>query len=63
VLTEKEIRVIELRKQGLTQIDVAKKLGITQAAVSNFEQNAHKKISEARNTLKIAKQLGVRDDN
>jgi len=63
MLTEKEIQVIELRKKGLTQIDVAKKLSITQAAVSNFEKNAHRKISEAKETLKIARGMGIQDDS
>jgi len=59
MLTEKEIQVLTLRKQGLTQVEVAKKLGITQAAVSNFEKNAHRKISDAKETLEIARRLGA----
>ena len=62
MLTDKEIKVLELRKQGLTQVEVAEKLGITQAAVSNFEKNAHRKISDAEETLKIAEDLGVKDE-
>ena len=59
MLTRKEIEVLTLRKAGLTQIDVAKKLKITQAAVSNFEKNAHRKIKEAKKTADIAKQLKI----
>ncbi|MBN2459522.1 helix-turn-helix domain-containing protein, partial [Candidatus Woesearchaeota archaeon] len=40
MLTEKEIEVLELRAKKLTQIEVSKKLGISQAAVSHFEKNA-----------------------
>ena len=57
MLTEKEIAVLELRQQGLTQVAVAKDLGITQAAVSNFEKNALRKISTAKDTLKVARRL------
>jgi len=63
VLTEKEIHVLELRKQGLTQVDVAKELSITQAAVSNFEKNAYRKISDAKTILEVAKKMGVKSDN
>jgi len=60
MLTEKEIKVLELRAKKLTQIDVSKKLGISQAAVSHFEQNAMKKIKAAEQTLEIAKKLGIK---
>ena len=60
MLTEREIRVLELRQQGLTQKQVAKKLGISQAAVSHFEKNALKKISEAKATIETARRLGLK---
>ncbi len=60
MLTEKEIQVLEHRRQGLTQVEVAKKLGITQAAVSNFEKNAYRKISDAKRTLETARKMGVK---
>ncbi|MFC1648428.1 LuxR C-terminal-related transcriptional regulator [Nanoarchaeota archaeon] len=59
MLTEKEIQVLELRNKGLTQVDVAKKLKITQAAVSNFEKNAHRKIISAKETVEVARRLGI----
>ncbi|MBC8500845.1 MAG: helix-turn-helix domain-containing protein [Nanoarchaeota archaeon] len=60
MLTQKEIEVLELRAKELTQIEVSKKLGISQAAVSNFEKNALRKIREARQTLEEAKRLGLK---
>jgi transcriptional regulator len=60
MLTEKEIQVLELRAKKLTQIDVSKKLGISQAAVSHFEKNALKKIKEAEQALEVAKKLGIK---
>lgn len=59
-LTEKEKQVLQLRKQGLTQVEVAKRLKISQAAVSDFEKNARQKLLEAEETLAFAKELGVR---
>lgn len=60
MLTKKEIQVLELRAKKLTQIDVSKKIGISQAAVSHFETNALKKIKEANEALKVAKKLGIK---
>ena len=60
MLTEREMRVLELRAKKLTQIEVSKKLGISQAAVSHFETNALRKIREAKETLKIARKLRLK---
>ena len=60
MLTEKEIKVLELRAKKLIQIEVSKKLGISQAAVSHFETNALKKIKEAERTIEVAKKLGLK---
>jgi len=57
LLTEKEIEVLQLRKLGLTQVEVSKKIGISQAAVSSFEKNAYKKIDDSHKTLLIAAEL------
>jgi transcriptional regulator len=62
VLTKKEIQILELRTTGLTQVDIALKLNISQAAVSGFERSAHKKIKEAHSTLAEAYRLGVNLD-
>ena len=57
MLTKKEIKVMELRKKKLTQVEVARRLHITQAAVSNFEKRAYSKIKDADNVLSKAKLL------
>ncbi|MFA6073197.1 MAG: sigma factor-like helix-turn-helix DNA-binding protein [Candidatus Woesearchaeota archaeon] len=57
MLTEKEIKVLELRKKGHTQVDVALKLNISQAAVSSFEKNAIKKIDGAIRVVEFSKTL------
>lgn len=53
MLTRKEFEVLELRNKGLTQIQVAEKLGISQAAVSKFEKNAIAKIRDAKKLLDL----------
>ncbi|MGV8161937.1 MAG: LuxR C-terminal-related transcriptional regulator [Candidatus Nanoarchaeia archaeon] len=57
MLTEKEIKVLEFRRNGLTQREVAKKLNISQAAVSSFEKNAMNKIEDAKKVRDLAKSL------
>jgi Tfx family DNA-binding protein len=60
LFTDKEIEVLKLRKANLTQTEVAKKLGISQAAVSSFEKNALRKIDEAHSTLDFVGKLKLR---
>lgn len=57
MLTKKEIDVLQLRKLGLTQVEVSKKMGISQAAVSSFEKNALKKIDDAKEVERIARSI------
>lgn len=59
MLTKKEIEVLVLKKKGLTQEEIAKKLEITQPAVSNFIRNAYSKIKDAEETLRLAKEMGI----
>jgi Tfx family DNA-binding protein len=59
VLTKKEIQILELRKKGLKQNEIASKLKISQPAVSAFESNAMRKIRSAKKVLDIVKKLGV----
>ena len=57
MLTEKEIEVLKLKNKRLTQNEIAKRLGISQPAISSFYNNALKKIKDAGEILKIKKQL------
>jgi len=61
-LTEKEISVLNLKKKGLTQLEIAKKLKISQPAVSSFYRNAIQKIKDGYETVKIAKKLGIKNE-
>jgi transcriptional regulator len=60
MLTEKELAVLQRRAKGDSQQEIAKALGITQAAVSKFETNAHKKILEASELFRITETLGLK---
>ena len=60
MLTEKEKQILELRKKGLKQKEIASKLKISQPAVSSFENNALKKIRNAKRIMEFAKKLGVK---
>lgn len=57
MLTEKEIEVLKLKKSSLTQVEIAKKLKISQPAVSSFYNGAIKKIKQAEEVLKIKREL------
>lgn len=59
MLTSKEIEVLKLRKKGLNQVEIARKLKITQPAVSSFERSISRKIRSAVKTLEVAKKLKV----
>lgn len=59
MLTEKEVEVLKLKEKGMTQLEIAKKLKISQPAISSFYNNALKKIREAEETLKIKKEVGI----
>jgi len=62
MLTEKEIKVLKLKKEGLTQSETAKKLKISQPAVSYFYNNALKKIKQAEEILRIKEELGIKNE-
>lgn len=57
MLTEKEVAVLKLKNKGLLQIDIAKKLKISQPAVSSFYNNALKKIKDAEEVLKLKEEV------
>ena len=62
MLTKKEIQVLELRKRGLKQKQIASKLKISQPAVSAFENNALRKIKEAKKVMELVKEMRIEYD-
>lgn len=59
MLTEKELEVLKRRARGETQQEIALALHISQAAVSKFERNSHKKILESEQVLALCKKAGI----
>ena len=51
MITEKEKKVYVHHTHGLSQKEIAQKLGISQPAVSKFYRNVVFKIADARATL------------
>ena len=60
MLTKKEMQVLELRKKGMKQVEIASKLKISQPAVSAFESNAIRKIRDAKKAIDFVKNLGIK---
>ncbi|EHP84877.1 Tfx family DNA-binding protein [Methanotorris formicicus] len=58
-LTETQIRVLELRRKGLTQEEIAKILGTSRANISMIEKRAKENIEKAKNTLRIYNQISA----
>lgn len=59
LLTERQIEVLKLRAQGLTQEEVAKRLNTTRENVSILEKRAYRNIKLARETLAAIKNFGI----
>ena len=62
MFTKREIDIMKLKKQGLTQIEIAKKLKIRQPSVSFFENKIKRKIREFYRASKIINSLGIKYD-
>ena len=60
MLTKKEKQILEFRKKGIKQSEIASKLKISQPAVSAFESNAIRKIRDARMLIEFVKGLGLK---
>ncbi|ABR56302.1 Tfx family DNA-binding protein [Methanococcus aeolicus] len=52
-LTETQIKVLKLRKKGLTQEKIAEQLNTSRANISMIEKRAKENIAKAKETLKI----------
>lgn len=55
ILTERQVEVLELREQGLTQQEVADRLGTTNSNISAVERAAEKNVEKARRTLELVR--------
>ena len=50
-LTDRQLQVLRLRSQGLSQQEVAKMMGTTRANISKLERRAHQNIIASRRTI------------
>lgn len=53
LLTQKQIEVLRMKKKGMTQADIARKLKTTRGNICIIEGTALKNIEKAKNTLKF----------
>lgn len=51
LLTERQLKVLKLRLQGLSQTEVAEMLATTRSNISILEKRAHQNIARAERTL------------
>ncbi len=56
-LTERQAEVLTLRGKGLTQSEVADRLGTTVANISTVEKRARRNLEKAARTLKLAREI------
>lgn len=56
-LTERQLEILELKKTGLSQAEIARRLGTTRANISATEKTARDNIKKAKATLKLARML------
>jgi len=57
ILTARQVEVLDLREQGLTQREVADELGTTDSNVSAIERAAAANVEKARRTLELVQTL------
>ncbi|MEE8168614.1 MAG: Tfx family DNA-binding protein [Candidatus Hydrothermarchaeales archaeon] len=56
-LTERQIQILRLRKEGHSQTEIARMLGTSRANISATEKVARGNIERARNTLDMLKMI------
>jgi len=57
LLTGRQIEVLKLRRKGMTQADIARKMKTTRGNISTLESTALKNIEKAQRTLKLYRAL------
>jgi len=57
MLTERERKILALRKKGLSDYKIARELNVDPPSVTQSRQNAMRKLREAAEDLNFAKQI------
>jgi DNA-binding NarL/FixJ family response regulator len=58
-LTERERRILQLAKQGLSDYRIARKMSMDPPNVTRSRKNAHRKLMEASIDIEWALKIGV----
>lgn len=58
-LTERERRILELNKQGLSDYKIARRINIDPPSITRSRKNAIKKLRKAKAELDWAQQIGI----
>ncbi len=56
-LTERQIEILKLRVSGLSQTEIAKRLGTSRANISATERAALENIEKAKNTMALVRMM------
>ncbi len=59
MLTERELEILILRRDGHSQKTISEQLNISQAAVSQFEKSAKEKLLDAEKTKELLEKEGI----
>ncbi|MEM3852668.1 MAG: Tfx family DNA-binding protein [Methanomassiliicoccales archaeon] len=59
LLTERQLQILSMRADGLSQVEISRKLGITRQNVSILEKRAHRNIARASRTLEMVRLTGA----
>lgn len=56
-ITEKQAEILKLRSKGLTQSEIAEKLGTSRSNICSLEKRAEKNIERAEKTIELAQKI------
>lgn len=57
LLTPRQIEVLKLKRKGMTQADIARRMKTTRGNISTIESTARKNVEKAERTLKLFRTL------
>lgn len=56
-LTKKQTEILKLRSEGLTQTEIAEKLGTSRSNICSLEKRAEQNIEKAEKTIELAQKI------
>jgi len=58
LLTERQLKILKMRRDGLTHSQIASKLGTSRENIFIIEKRASRNLDRAKETLELASELG-----